>query len=74
VMPTKPQGLARLRRYVQLLKGRVPLVAIGGIDGNVLPDVLATGVESAAVVRAVTEAPDVTAAIAALQSNFANQR
>jgi thiamine-phosphate pyrophosphorylase len=71
VMPTKPQGLARLHRYVQLLKGRVPLVAIGGIDGKVMPDVLATGVGSAAVVRAVTEAPDTGAAVSALQRNFA---
>ncbi|KNH04349.1 Thiamin-phosphate pyrophosphorylase [Candidatus Burkholderia brachyanthoides] len=73
VMPTKPQGLARLRRYVQLLKGRVPLVAIGGIDGKVLPEVLATGVGSAAVVRAVTEAPDVAAAVDALRQNFGSQ-
>ncbi len=73
VMPTKPQGLARLSCYVQLLKGRVPFVAIGGIDGKVLPDVLATGVKSAAVVRAVTEAPDTAAAVSALRQNFAGQ-
>ncbi|MDR5855581.1 thiamine phosphate synthase [Caballeronia sp. LZ062] len=73
VMPTKPQGLARLRRYVQLLSGRVPLVAIGGIDGKVIGDVLATGVGSAAVVRAVTEAPDTARAVASLQQNFAGQ-
>ncbi|WP_250473203.1 thiamine phosphate synthase [Caballeronia sp. GAFFF1] len=73
VMPTKPQGLARLRRYVQLLRGRVPLVAIGGIDGKVIGDVLATGVGSAAVVRAVTEAPDTAQAVASLQQNFAGQ-
>ncbi|WP_250514089.1 thiamine phosphate synthase [Caballeronia sp. INDeC2] len=73
VMPTKPQGLARLRRYVQLLSGRVPLVAIGGIDARVMPDVLATGVRSAAVVRAVTEAPDTAAAVSSLQQMFAGQ-
>ncbi|WP_250534792.1 thiamine phosphate synthase [Caballeronia sp. AZ10_KS36] len=73
VMPTKPQGLARLRRYVQLLRGRVPLVAIGGIDGKVIGDVLATGVGSAAVVRAVTEAPDTARAVTSLQQNFAGQ-
>ncbi len=72
VMSTKPQGLARLRRYVQLLEGRVPLVAIGGIDGKVLPDVLSTGVGSASVVRAVTEAPDTAEAVSALQANFSN--
>lgn len=69
-MPTAPQGLARLARYVKLLDGVVPAVAIGGIDGGVLPDVLATGVGSAAVVRAVTEAADPAAATAALQRAF----
>lgn len=70
VMPTAPQGLVRLGRYVQLLGGVVPLVAIGGISGDLLPEVLATGVGSAAVVRAVTEAADPAAAVAALQREF----
>ncbi|TDG04660.1 thiamine phosphate synthase [Paraburkholderia guartelaensis] len=69
-MPTAPQGLARLARYVKLLDGVVPMVAIGGIDGNVLPEVLATGAGSAAVVRAVTEAADPAAAVAALRNAF----
>jgi thiamine-phosphate pyrophosphorylase len=71
VMPTAPQGLARLARYVQLLDDRIPLVAIGGISGDVLGDVLSTGVGSAAVVRAVTEAPDTAVAVSALQKKFA---
>ena len=71
VMPTAPQGLSRLTRYVRLLDGVVPLVAIGGIDGSVLRQILSTGVGSAAVVRAVTEAADVPAAISALQHEFA---
>ncbi|GAM52101.1 thiamine phosphate synthase [Mycoavidus cysteinexigens] len=71
VMPTTPQGLSRLARYVQLLKEKVPLVAIGGIDHAVLADVLATGVGSAAVVRAVTEASDLREAVVALQQGFA---
>lgn len=69
-MPTAPQGMARLARYVKLLDGVVPMVAIGGIDGAVLPEVLATGAGSAAVVRAVTEAGDPAAAVAALQNAF----
>ncbi|WP_395070692.1 thiamine phosphate synthase [Paraburkholderia silvatlantica] len=69
-MPTAPQGLARLARYVKLLDGVVPMVAIGGIDGNVLPEVLATGAGSAAVVRAVTEATDPVVAVAALRNAF----
>jgi thiamine-phosphate pyrophosphorylase len=70
IMPTAPQGLKRLARYVQLLDGVVPLVAIGGIDLQVLPDVLATGVGCAAVVRAVTEAVDPAGAVSALQHAF----
>ncbi|WP_233864885.1 thiamine phosphate synthase [Paraburkholderia adhaesiva] len=69
-MPTAPQGLARLARYVKLFDGVAPMVAIGGIDMAVLPQVLATGVGCAAVVRAVTEAADPAAAVAALQQAF----
>lgn len=71
VMPTAPQGLSRLARYVRLLDGIVPLVAIGGVNGSVLQQVLSTGVGSAAVVRAITEAPDLAPAISALQQEFA---
>jgi thiamine-phosphate pyrophosphorylase len=71
IMPTAPQGLSRLARYVRLLDGIVPLVAIGGINGSVLRQIMSTGVGSAAVVRAVTEAPDLAAAISALQQEFA---
>ncbi|HEY3600309.1 MAG TPA: thiamine phosphate synthase [Paraburkholderia sp.] len=70
MMPTAPQGLARLARYVRLLDGVVPLVAIGGISGDVLSQVLETGVHSAALVRAVTEAADPAAAVARLQRAF----
>lgn len=69
-MPTAPQGLTRLARYVRLLDGVVPLVAIGGIDQQVLPQVLATGVGCAAVVRAVTEAADPAVAVAAMLRGF----
>jgi thiamine-phosphate pyrophosphorylase len=71
VMPTAPQGLSRLARYVRLLDGIIPLVAIGGVNGSVLQQVLSTGVGSAAVVRAITEAPDLAVAISALQQEFA---
>lgn len=56
-MATAPQGLARLDAYARLLRG-YPLVAIGGIDLDRLPDVLATGVGSVAVVRALVAAED----------------
>ena len=56
-MATAPQGIARLSAYTQLLRG-YPQVAIGGIDLTRLPDVLATGVGSVAVVRALVAAAD----------------
>lgn len=70
-LATAPQGLARLERYVRLLGAQVPLVAIGGIDLARLPGVLATGVGSAALVSAVTAAPDPARAVSQLQQAFA---
>lgn len=55
-MPSTPQGLAHLSRYVQLFSGTVPLVAIGGIDAENLSLVKQTQVDDIAVVRAVTQA------------------
>lgn len=56
-MATAAQGTGRLRRYAQLMQA-YPLVAIGGIDAERLPQVMDCGVGSAAVVRAVVQAPD----------------
>ena len=64
-MATAPQGVARLAAYAQLLRG-YPLVAIGGIDAARMPDVLATGVGSVGVVRALVAADDPHAQAAAL--------
>ena len=62
-MATAPQGTGRLARYAQLMR-QYPLVAIGGIDAERLPEVLACGVGSVAVVRALVQAanPEATAA------------
>ena len=62
-MATVPQGLGRLAAYARLMRGR-PQVAIGGIGEDELPAVLATGVGSVAVVRALVQAadPEATAA------------
>jgi len=60
-MKTPPQGLARLHDYARLMRD-YPLVAIGGIGLEQLPEVLASGVGSVAVVRALTAAPDPEAA------------
>jgi thiamine-phosphate pyrophosphorylase len=54
-MATAPQGTGRLTRYARLMAA-YPLVAIGGIDEERLPAVMASGVGSAAVVRAVVAA------------------
>ncbi|WP_367850342.1 thiamine phosphate synthase [Rhodoferax sp. WC2427] len=54
-MATAPQGTARLAAYARLLRN-YPLVAIGGIDADRLPEVLASGVGSIGVVRALTAA------------------
>lgn len=67
VMDTAPQGLDRLREYVAYA-GNVPVVAIGGIDLSNAKEVLATGVSSLAVVRAVTGAADPEAAVRAFQA------
>ncbi|SFP95510.1 thiamine phosphate synthase [Ralstonia sp. NFACC01] len=73
-MPTVPQGLGRLFAYAAAMRTRVPappLVAIGGIDQAAMPRVLESGVGSVAVVRAITQAADVPAAVDALQATFA---
>lgn len=54
-MATVPQGVARLAAYAKLMRG-YPQVAIGGIGLPQFPQVLATGVGSIAVVRALVAA------------------
>ncbi len=54
-MATPPQGVARLTVYAQLLR-HLPTVAIGGIDLTNLDSVLASGVGSVGVVRALVAA------------------
>lgn len=62
-MVTAPQGTGRLHAYATLMRD-YPLVAIGGIDHSKLPEVLASGVGSVAVVRALVtaEQPETMAA------------
>ena len=62
-MATPPQGPARLKMYARLLRQHAT-VAIGGIDAARLPEVLASGVGSVAVVRALVaaDAPETQAA------------
>ena len=69
-MATAPQGVARLAAYARLMRG-YPQVGIGGVDAERLPEVLATGVGSVAVVRALVAEPDPEAAAARLMKAMA---
>ncbi len=60
-MPSAPQGIAELKRHLARLQ-HIPTVAIGGISLARVPEVLATGVGSIAVVSAITQAEDWQAA------------
>ncbi len=69
--PTKtdtapPFGLEGLRQAVSL--SRHPGVAIGGMNADTVPAVLATGIDGVAVVSAICSAPDPRAAAAALRA------
>ncbi|WP_319782929.1 thiamine phosphate synthase [Oceanisphaera sp. IT1-181] len=61
-MPSRPQGLERLHRYVALMEKEFPLVAIGGISRDRVPLVAETGIGSIALVTAITEADNPEAA------------
>lgn len=65
-MPTHPQGLRRLEHYVRLMSPHYPLVAIGGINLSRIADIWATGVDCAAVLRAIVEVSDYRKATADL--------
>lgn len=52
-MPWAPQGLARITEWKHLV-GATPLVTIGGLTVERLPDVFAAGADSAAVVTDIT--------------------
>ena len=56
-MPSQPQGLQRLDRYVALACD-FPTVAIGGISEERVPEVQISGVGSIALVSAITKASD----------------
>lgn len=65
-MPSMPQGTSRLADY-RALCGDIPTVAIGGISLDNIDSVVSTGVDSVAVVTAITESPDVPTAVHALK-------
>ncbi|MGB0784437.1 MAG: thiamine phosphate synthase [Marinomonas sp.] len=69
-MPSQPQGLTRLAHYATLLKGVVPTVAIGGISAERLTAVAKTGVDSVALVTAITRAENPESATRSLKASF----
>lgn len=69
-MATAPQGVGRLGVYARLMR-HYPQVAIGGIGAEQFEEVLATGVGSVAVVRALVNAPDAEGAAARLMKRMA---
>lgn len=71
-MPWIPQGLDNLGYWAGLLP--VPVVGIGGIDVRNIAEVAAQGVASAAVITAITRAPDPEAACRQLMAEFARGR
>ena len=72
-MLTAPQGAGRLHAYAQLMRG-YPLVAIGGIEESKLPEVLASGVGSVAVVRALVAAERPEEVAARFQASLSARR
>ncbi|USH02426.1 thiamine phosphate synthase [Grimontia kaedaensis] len=62
-MPTPPQGVAQLSKHLATVAGKVPTVAIGGIDLAKAPEVWQSGVDAIAVVRAVTQSCDLAATL-----------
>ena len=57
-MPSSPQGVAHVALQAQLLGGKVPLVAIGGIKYEQAAALMEAGVGSIAVVTALTDIGD----------------
>ncbi|MCW2841364.1 MAG: thiE [Aeromicrobium sp.] len=71
--PTKtdtgtPFGLDGIRRIAERLDGRLPLVAIGGIDASSADEVIAAGADGICVVSAICAADDPRAASSELRS------
>jgi len=61
-----PKGLTTLRRVVEAVE--IPVLAVGGITADTLPEVLATGCAGVAVIGAILAAPDPAEAAAAFRT------
>ena len=69
-MPSLPQGVAKLRLYQALVNGRFPTVAIGGIDLNKASEIYRSGVDTIAVVRAITESSDLATTLTKFEETW----
>lgn len=69
-MPSRPQGLARLARYRELVGDGPPTLAIGGVKRHHFAALADAGVDGVALVTAVTEAPDPVAAWRELDNDW----
>ncbi len=69
-----PWGLDGLRRVVERVAGRLPVVVIGGIGPAEAQDAVAAGADGVAVVSAITRAADPRAAAGALAEAVARGR
>lgn len=73
IMPSQPQGLARLAELQRIATAyRVPTVAIGGIKSAHLPAIRRLGVNCVAVVTAITAAPSPEESLQAMQQQLCN--
>lgn len=70
--PDPVVGIERLRSVCE--KSPIPVIAIGGITIERVPDIAATGAHGAAIIAAVNHAPDVLAAAKAVQRGFVQNR
>lgn len=66
----RPWGLSGVRALADALAGRMPLVAIGGIDVRNAGDVIAAGADGVALVSAICGADDPRAASRQLRANI----
>ncbi len=57
IMSFAPQGIEKLKHWQRMLC-HYRLVAIGGIDAEKLPSIIATGVDGMAMISAITKAPN----------------
>ena len=74
--PTKPTygnvGLGLVRKVSRKIK--IPFVAIGGIDENNIGEVIASGAQCVAVVRAIFNAPNLERAAKNLKKTILDTR